>query len=147
MLCYFTVIKSTKSMHLMLMLQVSNEQKEKAHWLQKRQPQSLSQLGQGEVRWGWVGWRSRNETWTQLGLGWEMVSESALWWWWNLTLWDQKSSLNGHKVIPVCFLFDLAPSSPFCFFLCRERTNGSHFSGKSFSTVILTFLSHLLNPL
>lgn len=43
--------------------------------------------------------------------------------------------------VPVRFLFDLALFGPFCFVLCRDRTAGSHFPGKSLSTVILTFVT------
>ena len=54
---------------------------------------------------------------------------------------EDVSKHSSHRLIPVRFFCDLAPFSPFCFLLCRGRTTGNHFSGRSLRTVILSSLT------
>lgn len=53
---------------------------------------------------------------------------------------EDVSKHSSHRLVPVRFFCDLAPFSPFCFLLCRGRTTGNHFSGRSLRTVILSSL-------
>lgn len=99
--------------------------------------------------------KDRDETWTQLGWRQEMF----IWKHWHVVFIKQLplhddgnddddddvdedvSKHSSHRLVPVRFFCDLAPFSPFCFLLCRGRTTGNHFSGRSLRTVILSSLT------